>query len=182
MKSLLDKITRVKIADLVQYPGNAKRGDVKSIGESLEENDQFAPVIVQKSTMYIIAGNHTVQAAEKAGWTEIDACIVDVDDRRALKINLAANRTAERGGYDVDARAALLEALEGDYSGTGYTAAEIEKFTQVLQEALPEPGDAETEEQQRAWGVIVTCADEAEQTKLLKKFMGEGLQVRALML
>lgn len=182
VKSLLDKITRVKIADLHQYPGNAKRGDVKAIGESLEENDQFQPVIVQKSTMYILSGNHTVQAAEKAGWTEIDACVIDVDDKRALKINLAANRTADRGSYDVDARNALLEALEGDYTGTGYTEKEVEQWMAVVEEALPEPGDAETEEQERAWGVIVTCADEKEQTALLKRFAGEGLIVRALML
>jgi len=182
MKSLLEKITRMKISDLVQYPGNAKRGNVKVIQESLDENDQFAPVIVQKSTKYIIAGNHTVQAAKAAGWTEIDACVVDVDDRRALKINLAANRTAELGSYDVDARAALLDALEGDYEGTGYTAAEIEKFTSVLEEPLPEPGDAETEELERAWGVIVTCVDEAEQVKILKRLTSEGLVVRALML
>jgi ParB-like chromosome segregation protein Spo0J len=182
VKSLLNKITRVKIEDLHQYPGNAKKGDVPSIQESLEENDQFSPVIVQKSTSYILSGNHTVQAAEKAGWTEIDACVVDVDDRRALKINLAANRTADKGSYDVDARALLLDALEGDYAGTGYSPKEVEKWSTGYEEPLPEPGDAETEEQERAWGVIVTCADEKEQTKLLKQFAGEGLIVRALML
>lgn len=182
MKSLLEKIIRVPLAELHQYPGNAKKGDVPAIKESLEENDQFSPVIVQKSTMYILSGNHTVQAAQAAGWEEIDACVVDVDDRRALKINLAANRTAERGSYDVDARAALLDALEGDYAGTGYTQKEIDKFTAVLEEPLPEPGDAEIEEQERAWGVIVTCSDEKEQTDLLRKLAGEGLIVRALML
>lgn len=182
MKSLLNKITRVKIADLVQYPGNAKKGDVKAIGESLEENDQFVPVVVQKSTMYILSGNHTVQAAEKAGWTEIDAVIIDVDDRRALKINLAANRTADKGSYDVDARKALLDLLEGDYAGTGYSDSEAAKLVEAAVEPLPEPGDAETEESDRAWGVIITCADEKEQTALLKKFTGEGLIVRALML
>lgn len=182
MKSLLDKITRVKIEDLHQYPGNAKRGDVPAIQESLEENEQFAPVVIQKSTMYIISGNHTVQAAQAAGWDEIDAVIVDVDDRRALKINLAANRTADRGSYDADARALLLDALEGDYTGSGYTPKEIEQWSTGYEEPLPEPGDAETEESDRAWGVIVTCADEKEQTALLKKFTGEGLVVRALML
>jgi ParB-like chromosome segregation protein Spo0J len=182
VKSLLDKITRVKIEDLHQYPGNAKKGDVPSIKESLEENDQFVPVVVQKSTMYILSGNHTVQAAQAAGWDEIDAVVIDVDDRRALKINLAANRTADRGSYDVDARAALLDALEGDYEGTGYTAKEVEKWSTGYEEPLPEPGDVETEEQERAWGVIVTCADEKEQTALLKRFAGEGLVVRALML
>lgn len=182
MKSLLDKISRVRIDSLVQYPGNAKKGDVPAIKDSLEENDQFSPVIVQKSTMYILSGNHTVQAAQEAGWEEIDACVVDVDDRRALKINLAANRTAERGTYDVDARSALLSALEGDYVGTGYTLKEIEKLTAVVEEALPEPDNPEPEEPERAWGVIVTCADEDDQTALLQKLAGQGLIVRALML
>lgn len=180
MASLLKKIETVKVDSLIQFPGNAKKGDVDSIKESLEENDQFAPVIVQKSTGYILAGNHTVQAAVKAGWEEIDVCVVDVDDRRALKINLAANRTADRGSYDVDARAALLDLLEGDYAGTGYTEAEIEKFTH-LTEDLPEPGDAPTEDFDHVWGVIVTCDSEADQIRLLRRFAEEGLSVRSLM-
>lgn len=180
MKSLLETITRVRIADLVQYPGNAKRGDVPAIRASLEENDQFAPVVVQKSTMYVLAGNHTVQAAGQAGWEEIDAVVVDVDDRRALKINLAANRTADRGGYDTDARAALLTLLEGDYEGTGYGPEDIEKFTKIMEE-MPEPGDAPSEDFDHVWGVIITCDTEEKQAELLARFHGEGLAVRSLM-
>lgn len=178
--SLLKKIETLKIEDLVQYPGNAKRGDVDAIKESLQENDQFSPVIVQKSTSYILCGNHTVLAAQSAGLTTIDACVIDVDERRALKINLAANRTADRGGYDVDARAALLDLLEGDFAGTGYSEAEIEKFTHMA-ENLPEPGDAETEDYDHVWGVIVTCTSEADQVRLLQRFSDEGLSVRSLM-
>lgn len=180
MASLLNKVETVKVDTLVQYPGNAKKGDVPAIKESLEENDQFAPVIVQKSTNYILAGNHTVLAAIEAGWEEIDVCVVDVDEKRALKINLAANRTADRGSYDVDARAALLDLLEGDYEGTGYTEAEIEKFTH-MPEMLPEPGDAPTEDFDHVWGVIITCESEADQIRLLRRFAEEGLNVRSLM-
>lgn len=178
--SLIKKIETMEIEKLEFFPGNAKRGDVPAIKESLEENDQFAPVIVQKSTGFILAGNHTVMAAKEAGWKTIDVCVVDVDDRRALKINLAANRTADRGGYDVDARAALLDLLEGDYAGTGYTEAEVEKFTH-LTEDLPEPGDAPTEDFEHVWGVIVTCDSEAEQIRLLREFSEKGLSVRSLM-
>lgn len=178
--SLLKKIETVKVDSLELYPGNAKRGDVDAIEESLKENDQFAPIVVQKSTGYVLAGNHTLLAARKAGWETIDVVVVDVDDKRALKINLAANRTADKGSYDVDARAALLELLEGDYAGTGYSEAEIEKFTHMA-ESLPEPGDADTEDFEHTWGVIVVCDSEADQIRLLQRFSEEGLSVRSLM-
>lgn len=181
MKSLLEKIERKRIEELHFYPGNAKRGDVPSIMESLEENEQAAPVIVQKSTNFIIAGNHTVMAAKEAGWDEIDVCVIDVDDRRALKLNLALNRTSDKGSYDASARAELLALLEGDYEGTGYDLADIEKFTKTMED-LPEPGDADEEEPLHVWGVIITCDGESEQTALLTRFMKEGLNVRTVML
>lgn len=180
MASLLKKIETIRVDELELYPGNAKKGDVEAIQESLEENDQFSPIVVQKSTRFVLAGNHTLLAARKAGWETIDVVVIDVDDKRALKINLAANRTADRGSYDPDARAALLELLEGDYAGTGYTEAEVEKFTHMA-EMLPEPGDAPTEDFDHVWGVIVTCDSEADQIRLLRRFAEEGLAVRSLM-
>ena len=180
MKSLLEKIERKRIEELHFYPGNAKRGDVPSIMESLEENEQAAPVIVQKSTGFIIAGNHTVMAAKEAGWEEIDVCVIDVDDRRALKLNLALNRTSDKGSYDAIARASLLSMLEGDYEGTGYDPADVEKFTKIMED-LPEPGDADTDDFEHVWGVIITCPSEEDQTTLLQRFHSEGLNVRSLM-
>lgn len=121
MKSLLERIERLPLLSLMQYPGNPNVGDVDVIAESLEENSQFLPVIVQKSTGYILSGNHTVIAAARLGWTEIDAAVVDVEDAQALKILLAANRTRDKAKTDRDKLAELLSYLDDDYTGTGYS-------------------------------------------------------------
>lgn len=125
MASLLDNIERVPINTISTHPQNARRGDVKAIAASLRANAQFAPIVVQASTRHVLSGNHTLLAARELGWEEIDAVVVDVDDQHAYRIMLAANRTADLGGYDNDALAELLSYLDS-YDGTGYTDADIE--------------------------------------------------------
>jgi len=112
--SLLRQIERVPVTSLSFYPGNPRVGNVKVIASSLRENLQYAPLVVQESTRHVLAGNHTLKAARSLGWTEIDVVLVDVDDTRARKIVLSANRTADLGTYDDDALAELLSYLDGD--------------------------------------------------------------------
>lgn len=125
IKSLLDKIERVPIASLVLYPGNPNKGDIPVIAESLDENAQFEPVVVQASTRRVISGNHRVVAAAQLGWTEIDAVVVDVDERQARKMLLVANRSRDKATTDLDALAEFVSYLDEDYSGTGYTDYDI---------------------------------------------------------
>jgi hypothetical protein len=123
---LLTGIERVPIESLTLHPANPRRGDVDAIAESLIRNGQFAPVVVQSQTRYVLAGNHTVQAAWKIGWAEIDAVLIDVDDDDAYRIMLAANRTADKAAYDTDALVELLSYVDGDLAGTGYTAFDVQ--------------------------------------------------------
>lgn len=61
-------INRVK-----HYPLNPRRGDVNAIADSLQHHGQYRPIVVQKSTNFVLAGNHTLKAARKLGWTRIAA-------------------------------------------------------------------------------------------------------------
>lgn len=132
MSSLLSKIETVPLDALTTYPGNPRRGNISLIGESLEENKQFSPLVVQRSTGYVLSGNHTYMAATQLGWPAIDVVYVDVDDERAKKIVLAANRTADMARYDDDSLTALLESLNGDLSGTGYTVEDLDDILNSL--------------------------------------------------
>lgn len=132
MPSLLTQMERVPVDSLVFYPGNPRHGNVAAIAESLTENAQYAPIVVQRSTRHVLSGNHTLKAAQSLGWTEIDAVLVDVDDDRARKIVLSSNRTAELAGYDDEALAGLLEELNADFDGTGWTAEDLDGFRQLL--------------------------------------------------
>lgn len=124
---------RVPMADLVHYPGNARTHDLGAIAESLETHGLYRPVVVQASTMHVLAGNGTVEAARDVlGWTELDAYVVDVDDDAALRINLVDNQAQALGGTDAQALALQLEQLHGEYHGTGFTGQDLQALQHEL--------------------------------------------------
>ncbi|WP_067565878.1 ParB N-terminal domain-containing protein [Nocardia acidivorans] len=125
-------MTQVTISKLTPFPGNPRRGDVPAIAESLKANGQFRPIVVQKATGYVLAGNHTMQAAISLGWDKIDVHWVDVDDDRAKRIVLADNRLADKGHYDLVALADLLQEVT-DLEGTGYSDDELTALMDQIQ-------------------------------------------------
>jgi len=116
-------IEQVPIGDVLVHPRNPNRGDIEVIVESIRENGFFDPILVQKSTMFALSGNHTLQAAQSLGMETIPAIIVDVDDDRATRILLASNQTARRAAYDDQLLADLLNEmadLADGLVGTGF--------------------------------------------------------------
>ncbi|MCU1647150.1 MAG: Pipefishp1 [Nocardia sp.] len=130
-------MTLVAISKLTPFPGNPRRGDVEGIAASLKANGQFRPIVVQKSTGHVLAGNHTMQAAISLGWDKIDVHWVICDDDSAKKIVLADNRLADKGHYDVDDLTNLLQDVS-DLDGTGYTDDELNA---LLDDIEPEDVD-----------------------------------------
>lgn len=110
----------VKVTDLRPFPGNARRGNVGMIMQSLAELGQYRPIVVNKRDQTILAGNHTWEAAKQLGWDKIAVQYVDVDDQMAVKINLADNRANDLAEYDDDALTELLRSVE-ELAGTGFT-------------------------------------------------------------
>lgn len=128
------------IDSLKEYPGNARRGNISVLVESLKINGQYRPIVVQKNTNYVLAGNHLLRAAKSLGWEKIDAVFIECTDEQALKIVLADNRTADLGDYNDELLKDLLKELD-DLEGTGYTEediAELEKLSGVEQVERPE--------------------------------------------
>lgn len=131
-------IKKARLADLSPYPGNPRRGNIEAIAESLETNGQYRPIVVQKSTNVILAGNHTAEAAKHLGWKDVQAVYVDVDDAEARRIVLADNRTADLGYYDTDALLALLADVP-DLTGTGYAEDDYKRLAQDVDIPLDLP-------------------------------------------
>ena len=186
----------VPIKDLTPYPGNAKRGDVALIRESLRRNGQYRSLVVRrmpggtakaKPVLTVLAGNHTMRAMAAERHTTVRCELVECDDDTARRVNLADNRTSDAGGHDQQALADLLTAAaEADAAsdgqvlyGTGYTDEDLAKLL-GQDEAMPPAGDAAVEAVPGTWALVVDCADEAEQAGLLDRFAAEGLRVRAL--
>ncbi|WP_327385051.1 hypothetical protein [Streptomyces sp. NBC_01207] len=154
---------------LTPFPGNAKRGEVPVILDSLRRNGQYRGLVVREipnGPLIVLAGNHTAQALDSHGrgpcsftftvdgeerpcgichgedWEPAARCEVYVcDDGTARRINLVDNKSADLGSYDRDALAELLSYLNEDYAGTGYTEGEV----MGIVHALP-PQDVDEEE------------------------------------
>lgn len=111
------------IAQLIEHPDNARRGDEAAIDASMAAHGFYGAVLVQASTRRIIAGNHRTRVARRRGDTTVPVLLVDVDDDRARRILLADNRTNDRASYDRDELARLLGELAGTddvFAGTGW--------------------------------------------------------------
>lgn len=122
----------VPIDSIRQHPRNVNSGDVDAIADSIMANGFFNPVIVQRSTGYIIAGNHRYAALLSLEETQVPVVSVDVDDERALRMMLVDNRTSELSKRDDRALAEMLSELSEATEGLAGTAYEDENLTELL--------------------------------------------------
>lgn len=178
----------VPLERLQPHPRNPRRGDLTAIRASLDTHGWFGAVLAQRSTGWILAGNHRFLAAQQQGLQTIPVLWIDLDDESALRILLADNRTSDRAGYDDDALANLLnELLEqtGTLVGTGFDSEELDSLLERLANPAESAGEPlESADQSRELverhAVLVSCESEERQLELLKRFTEEGLNCRAL--
>lgn len=131
----------VKVGTLKPYEKNPRKGNVRAIADSLATNKQYRPIVVQKSTKRILAGNHTWQAAKILGWDSIAVVFVDVDDDQAKRIVLADNRTNDLAEYDNRILAELLKDLQTP-EGTGYSQTDMDALLQNIEDTADEMYEA----------------------------------------
>lgn len=173
----------VSVDQLTPHPENPRIGDVDVLAGSIQENGFYGAVVVQKSTGYVLAGNHRLKAARNRGIESIPVAWVDVDDDRARRILLADNRTGDLGTYDDDQLADLLKTLadtEASLRGTGYTPEDLDNLLALLDEqwdtehtgrADEDPGD---DWFQPKIQLVVTAAIMDAWRTLLDRYPGES--------
>lgn len=127
MHSVIHSTETVDINSIFPYPMNARQGDIGMIAESLKENGQFRPVVVNRADNSILVGNHTWKAAKMLGWKEIAVNFIDVDDEAAARIVLADNKTADLGSYDHVELAEILQGMS-EFDGTGYSGDDLDEL------------------------------------------------------
>lgn len=127
--SIIIKVERVPIDSVTPFHKNPRVGDVEKVAESLKDNGQFKPIVVNVGTKTgrpneILGGNHTWKAAKRLNWPDIEVAWVDVDETRANKIVLADNGTSDGSTYDDSLLAQLLLDIKdagASLIGTTYT-------------------------------------------------------------
>lgn len=117
------KYRQAAVAELKHHPKNPRHGDVGAIHESIEANGFYGALVVQKSTGYVLAGNHRLAAAVYAGAKRVPVLEVDCDDETALRILVVDNRSSDLATNDDDLLAEILvelAATEAGLAGTGH--------------------------------------------------------------
>jgi len=134
------QIKETKIGSLKPHPENPRLGDIDKIVQSIRANGFYGALIVQRSTNFILAGNHRWQAAKRVGLETVPCIFVDADDALARKILLSDNRTSDFGTYDTDNLTNLLKQVMSEDSllGTGFDVADLQK---LLGDVVDEPND-----------------------------------------
>jgi hypothetical protein len=131
----------VGIETLHTDPKNARHHDqrsIESIMSSLTEFGQQKPIIVVEGGR-VIAGNGTLEAARKLGWTRI-AVVTFPDEKRATAYAIADNRTAELSVWNTDQLAETLKELNTDWDleSLGFTGVEFEQLVPESKKHEPE--------------------------------------------
>lgn len=111
---LVDKAVPVK--DLIPLKRNPHVGDVDAVKAVLVEFGQHMPILVNKNSNEVIAGNTRLRAAKELGWTHVAATFVDEDDARSLARAVSDNRVAELGKDDPNILAEILPNIIEDYA------------------------------------------------------------------
>ena len=110
------RVVKVNIDSLRLDPDNARKHSDKNldaIAGSLKRFGQRKPIVVTGANI-VIAGNGTLEAAKKIGWSQIVVAYVPADwsFEQARAYALADNRTAELGEWDNDKLAMQLIELD----------------------------------------------------------------------
>ncbi len=130
----------VEIGDLTPDPRNARlHGDrnLAAIEASLRLYGQRKPLVVRREGMVVTAGNGTLEAARKLGWTHVAALVVDDDAAMATGYAVADNRTAELATWDEARLVELLQEVEDEYPSAelGFSEEEVSALLDSVQES-----------------------------------------------
>lgn len=172
----------VELKKLTPDPKNARKHDqrnIDAIRESLAEHGQRKPLVAQQAGKKLIvrAGNGTLEAAKRLGWTHLAVVVVEEDDRAASRYALRDNRTAELAAWDDEAlRQALRECAESEaeIAALGW---DPDKF--VIDEDEPLAQD-QSGKLASDFSVLIECASEAEQLEILEHAERMRWKCRAL--
>jgi 16S rRNA G966 N2-methylase RsmD len=155
----------VPVANVIEGPGNPRRGDVEAIARSYRIFGQRKPLVGRQTGTdengepvgYVEAGNHGLKAVrDELGWSHVAVAWIDEDETTAKAYALADNRTSDLGDYDKELLLLQLQdvadaASEELLSATAYTLDDLGALLRELGMLPDEASEVETEAIE--WGI-----------------------------
>jgi ParB-like chromosome segregation protein Spo0J len=127
----------------------------------------------------VIAGHGRLEAARLEGIKDVPVIIAKGwSEEQCRAYTLADNKLALNSSWDdevLGGELADLKELGADLSMIGFSEKELERFLP----GEPEDGGGDLD-LESAYQVLIECADEAEQRKLLERLQKDGIKCRAL--
>lgn len=126
------------VGNLRPHPNNPNEGDPEEIAASIEASGFAGAVLVQKSTGYIIAGEHTWRAVQARGGDTVPTITVDCGAVEAERLMIMFNKAPRSGRWKLPVLTEILGRLVGDgdplagLAGTGFS---IDEFARAQDEA-----------------------------------------------
>lgn len=158
-------------------PANSRKHDernIKAIMESLKQHGQRKPIVIYSDM--IVAGNGTVTAAKRLGWTEIWVNNDPFPSLEAAKAYaLQDNRSAELAAWDdVQLGDTLSELKESGYDleGLGWNNDELKKL--FNEDEIKEIDETEIED----FCLFVQCKNEIDLKDLYQELIDRNYEVK----
>jgi ParB-like chromosome segregation protein Spo0J len=110
------KTETVPIESISPDPANARshsERNLEAIRDSLRAFGQQKPIVVDARGI-VIAGNGTLEAAKRLGWTEIAIVRTELDPGQATAFGIADNRTGELAEWNDEVLRSLLDTLDDE--------------------------------------------------------------------
>ena len=163
----MNKYQEIEISKLKNWKKNPRQNDqaIEAVAKSIEEFGFQSPVIVQRSSMMILAGHTRVKAAKHLGLDSVPVKFADLDDRTAERFAIADNQTATIADWDEDLLADVLADFdEEDFEGLGFSDQELHEIIgnvasveEDSEEPPPKPEPVQTE--QTFWLMKGNCLE-----------------------
>jgi DNA modification methylase len=180
-------IENLRIADLTPDAQNARQHDdknLKAIMGSLKEFGQRKPIVITEAGV-IVAGNGTVEAAKRLGWSKIDVVKVPNDwtPDKIKAFAIADNRTAELATWNQEVLTSQLLELEGEgweLAEFGFEAFELpDQDKPIVEDEVPEsaPGRVALGDVWRLGEHRVMCGDSTKSQDVQKLMNGKTAQL-----
>ena len=175
------EFVKLPVNDIHPYPNNPRINDeaVAYVVESMNQTGNLDPIEVDEDNV-ILSGHTRLLALEQLGITETE-CVryTGLTEEQKKKYRLLANKTAEVSTWDEE----LLNMELGDLDFGGFDFG-----FELSDGGVDKPKQSDNEDDETTthfnyseqYGVIVMCADEAEQEQIYNRLTDEGFTCKVV--
>lgn len=124
------EIQTVDVSKIKYAPYNPRKispETLEKLKQSIETFGYVEPIIVNKRTMHVVGGNQRLKALKELGAKEVEAVIVDLDEKKEKALNVALNKIT--GEWDFEKLEELISELSSfdfDLAITGFDPEELD--------------------------------------------------------